>query len=327
MPPLPVAGTASGQGSVPLFSIVIATYQAAVWLPRSLESVFAQSFTDREIVVVDDGSTDGTTALLARYGDALRVFSVAHGGVSNARNVGTERALGTYVVFLDADDLLFPWALQRYADAIAMHGSPALVMSRPLYFTDEADLDANTDVTSQSRRWDDYLASVYEGHRVSIASAIRRDVLLASGGFRPTPSAEDHDLYLRLGVEAGFVYLREPPVYGYLQHAQSASHDAAVVRDGIRFLLREERAGRYPGGRVRAPERRHVLAGLVAWAIPRCLDAGGWGAAVELYGRGLPLLLTTRRRRFVVPLARKLVRRAWRARPSGRARRRARLAP
>lgn len=315
-------------GVVPMFSVVIATYQSAGWLPTSLDSVFGQSFRDFEVVVVDDGSTDATGDLLAGYGDVVHVFTVSHGGVSNARNVGTGHAVGSYVVFLDADDLLFPWALQRYADAIARHRSPALVLSRPVYIHDEADMGASADLDLECQRWDDYLASVVVGgHRVSIASAIRRDVLVASGGFRRTSSAEDHDLYLRLGIEPGFVYVDAPPLYAYRQHGQSASHDTRVVHDGLRFLLGEERAGRYPGGRRRAPQRHHVLGGLVAWATHRCLDAGGWWPAADLYLRGLPLLLRTTRRRFVWPLARQILRRALPSRRAAGVRRGARVAP
>src|SRR6266508_3534238 len=89
----------------PRISVVIPTYNAAATLPETLESVFGQSFTDFEVIVVDDGSTDATPDILAAYEDRIRVLrKVNEGKPAAARNLGVRAARGEFVAFLDADD-------------------------------------------------------------------------------------------------------------------------------------------------------------------------------------------------------------------------------
>jgi len=90
-------------------SVVIPTYNCAPWLRESLDSIFAQEGADDlEVVVVDDGSTDDTPAVLAGYGGRITVVQGAHGGLSAARNLGLARATGEWIAFHDADDVALP---------------------------------------------------------------------------------------------------------------------------------------------------------------------------------------------------------------------------
>ncbi len=94
-------------------SVILPVHNGASTIGRALESVFAQSFTDYEAVVVDDGSTDDTPSLLADYGDRIRVFSQSNRGVSASRNAGVRSATGEYIAFLDDDDEWMPEMLAR----------------------------------------------------------------------------------------------------------------------------------------------------------------------------------------------------------------------
>jgi glycosyltransferase involved in cell wall biosynthesis len=94
-----------------LFSVIIPTYNRAALLCTALDSVFAQTFTDYEVIVVDDGSTDGTAAMVASYGGRVRYFQQQNKGPGAARNLGAQHATGEYLAFLDSDDLWFPWTL------------------------------------------------------------------------------------------------------------------------------------------------------------------------------------------------------------------------
>lgn len=287
----PTGTSAPGVGlGVPAFSIVIASFDAATWLPSALASVFAQHHQDYEVIVVDDGSTDDTQQVLARYATRIQVVTQRNAGVSAARNAGVERATGQYVVFLDADDRLFPWTLHHYADAITKHGAPTLLMGAPALFGDDTELERLGDETPQTDRWGDYLEAIHTDYRITIATAIRREALLACGGFAATATAEDHDLFLRLGIAPGFVYLRAPAMYAYRQHRGGVSNDAQQATTGIRFLMAEEAAGRYPGGRARAPQRRRLLARLVRHATRRCITLGAYRQAADLYRHGFVLL-------------------------------------
>ncbi len=107
---------------LPLVSVVIPAYNAAATLPETLDSVLAQTWPNLEIVVVDDGSTDGTAGVLARYAPRVRAIRQANGGLAAARNAGLAAARGEFVALLDADDLCEPERIGAQA---------ALLASRP----------------------------------------------------------------------------------------------------------------------------------------------------------------------------------------------------
>jgi len=96
-----------------LVSVVIPTYNCARYLPEAIDSVLAQTYRDFEIIVVDDGSTDNTAEVLARYGDTICVIRQTNQGRSAARNAGILAARGEYIAFLDADDVWLPHKLER----------------------------------------------------------------------------------------------------------------------------------------------------------------------------------------------------------------------
>lgn len=109
----------------PLVSVIIPTYNAAATLGETLDSVFAQTWTDMEVIVVDDGSQDGSQAVLERFGDRVRVVRQANGGLASARNAGARLAQGRFIALMDADDLCEPerialqvQALQAFPEAV-----------------------------------------------------------------------------------------------------------------------------------------------------------------------------------------------------------------
>jgi glycosyltransferase involved in cell wall biosynthesis len=104
-----------------MISIVIPCYNSEATLEQTLRSVLAQD-VDKEIVVVDDGSTDATAAIAASFGPAVRCVSVPNAGVSAARNLGAEMARGDFVLYLDSDDLLVEGTLSARLAAIQRKG-------------------------------------------------------------------------------------------------------------------------------------------------------------------------------------------------------------
>ncbi len=96
----------------PRVSVVIPTFNRAELIGAAIDSVLAQTFSDYEIVVADDGSTDDTASRVAAYGARVRYVRTENGGVAHARNVGTQAARGAYLAYLDSDDRLYPYALE-----------------------------------------------------------------------------------------------------------------------------------------------------------------------------------------------------------------------
>ncbi|MEO1403422.1 MAG: glycosyltransferase family A protein, partial [Cyanobacteria bacterium J06635_1] len=104
---------------MPSISVVIPAYNSERTIGDTVQSVLAQTFTDFEIIVINDGSQDGTLACLGAIADSrLHVFSYDNAGVAISRNRGIEKAKGEYVAFLDADDLWVPEKLTEQYQAL-----------------------------------------------------------------------------------------------------------------------------------------------------------------------------------------------------------------
>ena len=155
-------------------------------MSKAVASVFAQTCTDYEVIVVDDGSTDGTQAALARHGGSLRRIGQRNGGPASARNAGALAATGEYLAFLDSDDWWFPGTLEHYAAAAASAQRPSW-----LYGRGSADAhDPGAWVGSALGALDEafrirYLdAAALDGVMPLLTGvAVRRDVFLRAGGF------------------------------------------------------------------------------------------------------------------------------------------------
>lgn len=107
------------------FSIIIPAYNVADYLPACLDSVLQQDFSDYEIILIDDGSTDSTGQICDEYQNSkIRVIHQQNAGLSEARNSGVKIATGEYLIFLDGDDLLTHNALTQIADALASYQQP-----------------------------------------------------------------------------------------------------------------------------------------------------------------------------------------------------------
>ena len=105
------AQASDGAGG-PTVSVVIPAHNAEAWIGDAIDSVLTQTHAATEIIVVDDGSTDGTGARLREYGEKIRVVTQPNAGVSQSRNVGMRAARGEFIAFLDADDVWDPRKLE-----------------------------------------------------------------------------------------------------------------------------------------------------------------------------------------------------------------------
>ncbi|ATB45475.1 glycosyltransferase family 2 protein [Corallococcus macrosporus] len=287
---------------MPFFSVVIPTYNRARLLEVALDSVFAQEERDFEVLVVDDGSTDDTLELLARYGGRVRVLGQPNAGPGAARNLGIQEARGTYVAFLDSDDVWFPWTLATYRRVLEAEGGTSLVLGTSTLFSRVESLAGVAREPLQVLRFTDYLASAGDRTpRTACVLAVRTEALRRVGGFTPLRiSGEDYDLLYRLGTEPGFAWVRAPVVVGYRQHEGSTSTSLESGYRGTRYLLEQERLGRYPGGAARRRERLEMLLYSLRHVSHWLLSQRRVDLALDLYRRGLPLHLAVPRWRYML---------------------------
>ncbi len=206
-------------------SVIIPAHDAAGFIAEALDSVLAQGLPDAEIVVVDDGSTDGTADLARRYGRGVRVLSQPRSGSGRARNAGLQATSGELVAFLDADDLWTPDKSRLQLDLLEKDRDLGLVFSDMIDFTPEGPDDR----TYFRRRGFDgrcTASSIFLYDMISTPTVILRRACLATvGAFDESlPIGQDTDLWFRIGLAFPFAVVDRPLVRRRL-------HGSNVTRD------------------------------------------------------------------------------------------------
>jgi glycosyltransferase involved in cell wall biosynthesis len=191
-------------------SVVIPAYNAESTLAETVNSVLAQTFTDFEVIVVNDGSRDATAAIAGSYGPRVRCISKENEGQSVARNVGIRAAEGQLIALLDHDDLWRPDKLERQVSLMETSGAGAV-------YTDLDVIDAHGRLGHLPRRRsnDDYCqglllySTIVAGTPSSFLGI--RELLLEDGGFDPRfSSCTDLDMWLRLSRRTTFAFVDAP---------------------------------------------------------------------------------------------------------------------
>lgn len=192
----------------PLVSVVVTTHNGAAWLDDTLASVFAQTHPRLEVVVVDNGSTDATPDLLARWRDRVEVIEQSNLGLAAARNAGVEATSGELVALLDHDDLWLPDKVARQVAVAQAHPAVGLVIGDVEEFDGDRVLNSSLLFPWLQRRMARHPDGVLVAdlHRALIRRCIascpaqtlmRRTVLDELGPFVDSP-AQDYDMYLRI---------------------------------------------------------------------------------------------------------------------------------
>ena len=184
------------------FSVVIPLYNKRPYVRRAVDSVFAQTHRAFELIVVDDGSTDGGHEALASVADArFRLVRQANAGEGAARNRGVAEAREDWVAFLDADDLWLPGHLAETARIIEAFPDSGFVATGVREIADIGELNAVAKTRPNIRRVDYFLEASRGIGRVHPSNvSVRRAALIEIGGFGPFKAGADLDCWARLAV-------------------------------------------------------------------------------------------------------------------------------
>lgn len=278
------------------FSVIIPTYNRAALVREAIDSMLAQTFGDFELIVVNDGSTDDTAERLLSYQGKLTLINTPNRGLERAYDNGITAAQGEYLAFLDSDDLYFPDTLAGYAQAIADHGNPPLILGQPFFFHKSAELTKRLPESPvQHVAYPDYLSKGCTLFTTCSMFVIRRDVYLAQGGFRKDNVHryfhEDFYLLLRLGLVSPVVVVRQPQMFAYRWHANNSVNNTARILKSISYLIAAERAGAFAGGKARRADRYALLAGtLIDW-FKKAARRGEFLAGLELLLRNSDIVI------------------------------------
>jgi glycosyltransferase involved in cell wall biosynthesis len=179
----------------PFVSIVIPCYNAEQYVGEAIQSALDQTYPNREVIVIDDGSSDRSPHIIRSFGDKLRWESGRHRGGSAARNRGVNLACGELVQFLDADDLLHPNKLSRQVPLAEANWADVVYCD---WRTEFPDGGQKAIISSPTLLDDPVLFALF--HEMQTASPLyRKDLLQRVGAFRTElPCAQEYDLNLRL---------------------------------------------------------------------------------------------------------------------------------
>lgn len=229
---------------MPKVSVVIPTYKHRDFVAATLQSVFAQTFTDYEVIVVNDGSPDDTEAVLEPFAAAgrIRCFRQGNCGQAAARNRGLAEARGEFIALLDDDDLWGPDKLEWQVAALSGDDHAVLAYGYVRAFSQAGSEtfpgpypsgDVRKVILRQNWIW-------------SLGQTlIRAEALRSIGGFDPTiRSCDEWDVYIRLARLGPFIY-QEREALAYRTHALNASQDVGLMFRNLQ-RVRRKHFGMFP---------------------------------------------------------------------------------
>jgi glycosyltransferase involved in cell wall biosynthesis len=193
-------------------AIVMPAYNAAKYLPKSVESVLNQTYLDFELIIVDDGSSDETKKVLEPYRNRISYIYQSNGGISKARNTGIQSTACDYIALMDADDIWFPEKLERQMEFFKEYPELALVFCdleffdehRTGYSTFWKDTGYYDEMMSEYRKIRNPFAKLMRKNFIlSSAAVVKRECFSRAGLFDETvrcPGAEDKEMWLRIAV-------------------------------------------------------------------------------------------------------------------------------
>jgi glycosyltransferase involved in cell wall biosynthesis len=199
---------------MPTISVVVPAYNAERTILETIASVQQQTFSDFELIVINDGSTDGTLEQLNTVKDArIKVFSYENGGISVARNRGIAQATGEFIAFLDADDLWTPDKLELQLAALQQHPEAGVAYSWTCFMDEQGkSFSPGKQVSFEGNVYAELLLVNFLSHGSN--PLIRKQTIESVGGFNTTFSpCADWDFYLRLAAQFSFVLVPKQQIF------------------------------------------------------------------------------------------------------------------
>ena len=230
----------------PLISVIIPTFNRWPLVGEAVESVLGQSVSDFELIVVDDGSTDGTPKEMASFGSRLHFYATPRGGVASARNFGVSQARGRYLAFLDSDDLWWPRKLEVQTSFFEQHPEVQLCQTDEIWIRNG--IRVNSKFIHRKPSGDIFVRSLELCLVSPSAVMMTKELFERLGGFDETfPVCEDYDLWLRIAANHSVALIPEPLVIKRGGHGDQLSRSTWGMDryrvEALRKVLRSEIGG------------------------------------------------------------------------------------
>ncbi|MFC3198579.1 glycosyltransferase family 2 protein [Parapedobacter deserti] len=217
---------------MPAVSVLMLAYNVHGYIADAIQSVLDQSFQDFELIIYNDGSTDGTVNVVRKFSDSrIRLIdNPVNQGLSHARQATLEAATGKYVAILDSDDVSLPDRLQKQYHFMEQHPQVMLCGGNALIIDEESN---KTGELLHQIYGHDELKVRFFFNNILVNSCVmfRREKALQLGGYRDRAPAEDYDLFVRLADQGAIYIFNEPLVYYRIHEANisQSKRDAAIA--------------------------------------------------------------------------------------------------
>ncbi len=227
-----------------MISVIIPSYNRKNWLVEAVESALRQTMKATEVIVVDDGSVDGTALALKAFGSKILYVRQSHQGVSAARNAGIRIAGGEWLAFLDSDDLWAPGKLSAQMEFLRKHPGLKICQTEEIWMRNGRRINPR----KYHEKPEGYCFSKLLDRCLVSPSAvmIHRDIFAEVGLFDESlPACEDYDLWLRIGCRFPLGLVKKPLIVKRGGHSDQLSSTVPSLDryriQSLAKLLREER--------------------------------------------------------------------------------------
>lgn len=283
----------------PVFSIVIACHNHQSFIREAVESALRQECQSKEIIVVDDASTDESAEILRSFGRSIIFEELpVNRGAGAARNHGASVAKGKYLVFLDGDDVLASGSLRVY-DQIVDKRSPTLILGRSALFYEDLPVAttsprSNIQIVEYVSFLDKDRPWVYN----SSSLVVQRAAFWTAGGWSAAIFYQDiQDLLNKLCIAGRTILVMAPETVFYRMHSTNAVRQVVPFIEGMYVLLEKVKLGAYPGGNTVSKKRAAWLGGLIFYWAREGMREGYSRDAIKLAVRGWRMVLLGATRR------------------------------
>lgn len=237
----------------PIVSVIIPAYNAARYLADAIQSALSQTMADLEVIVVNDGSTDGTATVVEGFGSKVQLISQNNRGVASARNAGIDRARGQFLAFLDADDVWLPTKLARQLECF--NHDPKLGCAGCSYYVTDEKLQILSESISAVEGLTGLLLMTSNSSLFSSTFLIPAAVLDVVGQFDPALSTSaDWDLATRIASVYRVDSVAEPLLY-YRQHSGAMHRQIGLMEKDMSRVLTKAFASALPVEMARLKRR------------------------------------------------------------------------
>lgn len=211
-------------------SIIVPAYNTEKYIGKAIESVIAQSYGNWQLLLIDDGSTDGTSEICLKYSklhQSIEYYRKENGGLSDARNYGIDRASGNFIAFLDADDFLHPDALKILMEGLKSNDAD-ICCGGYMEFEDDEELascrhkkiEFSSYPSSKAVELALYQRKIYH----SAWGKLYKRELFSNVRFRKGTWYEDLDCFYKIWLQCNRIVNTPAPIYYYRQHRESYLH-------------------------------------------------------------------------------------------------------